>query len=195
MANIQTTLELVRRRLNEFFRNAEPRTEDWVILSDIADHEGHPHEDAKNKLVMMLANIQHETIVSTYNPTVPAGGNRYSVVAPPLYIDLFVLFFANFYGKHYPDGLGVISRTISFFQQNPWFTHQNLPGLDPVIDKLTFEITNLDLVDLSYLMGMIGAKYLPTVYYKVRMIPFRGEAIQGEVPAVQGYQSPGEIDD
>jgi hypothetical protein len=188
---IQTTLELVRRRLNEFFRNADPKgREDWVILSDVADHEGHAHEEAKNKIVMLLANIQHETVISTYAPAVPAGGNTYSIVTPPLYIDLFVLFFANFYDKRYSDGLGMISGTISFFQQNPWFTHQNLPGLDPAIEKLTFEITNLDLVDLSYLMGMLGTKYLPSVYYKVRMLPFRGPLIQGEVPAVQGLEPP-----
>lgn len=196
MANIQTTLELVRQKLNESFKNADPRgNEDWVILSDIADHEGRAHEEAKNKIVMLLANIQHETVVSTYSPTVQSNANRYSVVTPPLYIDLFVLFLANFYDRNYPDGLGMISRTISFFQQNPWFTHQNLPGLDPIIDKLTFEITNLDLVDLSYLMGMIGAKYLPSVYYKVRMIPFKGDAILGEVPAVQGLEGAGEVQD
>lgn len=193
MANIKTTLELVRQKLNESFRNADPReNEDWVILSDIADHEGRLHEEARNKIVMMLVNIQHETVVSTYTSTAPAGNNKYSIVSPPLYIDVFILFFANFYDKNYPEGLEMISRTIGFFQQNLWFTHQSLPGLDPIIDKLTFEITNLDLVDLSYLMGMIGAKYLPSVYYKVRMIPFKGDSIQGEVPAVQGLQAPGE---
>lgn len=193
MAILQTTLELVRQKLNESFKNADPKNDDWVVLSDIADHEGNPHEEAKNKIVMLLTNIRHETTISTYSPAVQAGGSRFTLVAPPLYIDVFVLFFANFYGKNYRDGLGMISRTISFFQQNLWFTHQNLPGLDPVIDKLTFEITNLDLVDLSYLMGMIGAKYLPSVYYKVRMFPFRSDAIQAVVPAAQGEQPAGQV--
>ena len=40
---------------------------------------------------MFLANIQHETTISTYNRTMPVKGNQYAIVAPPLYIDLFVV--------------------------------------------------------------------------------------------------------
>jgi hypothetical protein len=194
MGAIQTTLELIRQKLNEFFSNADPREEDWVILSNVVDQEGRPYEPAKDKLVMFLANIQHETTISTYNRTTPVKGDQYAVVAPPLYIDLFVLFFANFYDKNYREGLGMISRTISFFQRNPWFTHDNLPGLDPVIDKLTLEMTNLDMTSLNYLMGLAGTKYLPSAFYKVRMIPFSSEAMQGEVPAARGVQAPGQVE-
>jgi hypothetical protein len=88
----------------------------------------------------------------------------------------------------------MISQTISFFQQNPWFTHDNVPGLDPVIDKLTFEMTNLDLVDLSYLISMTGTKYLPSVYYKVRLLPFQSGAMQAEVPAAKGVEAPSEVE-
>ena len=194
LSAIQTTLELIRQKLNESFRNVDPKKEDWVILSNIVDHTGHLYEPTKDKVVMFLANIRHETVISTYNHSVPIKGDQYAVVAPGLYIDLFVLFLANFYDKNYAEGLGMISRTISFFQQNPWFTHDNLPGLDPVIDKLTFEMTNLEVNDVNYLMGMVGTKYLPSVFYRVRLIPFVS-AIQGEVPAVQGVQAPGGVDD
>lgn len=195
MSAIQTTLELIRQKLNEYFRNADPKEEDWVILSNVVNHEGHPYEQAKDKVVMFLTNIQHETTISTYNRAVPVKGDQYALVAPPLYINLFVLFFANFYDKNYPEGLGMISRTISFFQQNPWFTHDNLPGMDPIIDKLTFEMTNLDMTALNYLMGLMGTKYLPSAFYKIRMIPFDSQAMQGQVPAAQGVQTPGEVEE
>jgi hypothetical protein len=192
MSTIQTTLEIIRQKLNEFFRNADPRNEDWVILSNIVDQEGNAYEQAKDKVVMFLANIKYETIISTYSPTVPAKNNQYALITPTLYIDLFILFFANFNDKNYPEGLGVISRTISFFQQNPWFTRDSLPNLDPEIDKLTFEMVNLEMTDLNYLMGMIGAKYLPSVYYKVRVIPFRSGAISGQVSPVHGAEPEGQ---
>ena len=195
MSEIRGTLEQIQKRLNEFLWSAVPREGDWVILSDLVDPQGNPVPETQDKLVMFLAGIQRETAVSTYNPNVPVAGNRYAVVAPPLYIDLFILFYANFSGKNYAEGLAAISRTIAFFQQNLWFTHDNLPDLDPRIDKLTFEMTNLDAVDLSYLMGLTGTKYLPTVYYKVRMIPFDSEAIQAEAPAVKGLQAPGSVAD
>jgi hypothetical protein len=187
---IQDTLECIRQRLNGYFQVADPAAEDWVILSNIVDQDGHMFEQARNKVVVFLANIQHDTTVATWNVTAPAGPNRYSVVQPALYINLFVLFFANFSGTNYPQGLGMISRTIQFFQENPCFDHQNMPDLPPPIDKLAFEFTNLDSVGLNYLMGLAGVKYLPSVYYKVRMLPFRTDAIQEQVPAAQGHQVP-----
>jgi hypothetical protein len=195
MGAIFTTLELVRQKLNESFKNAHPRTDDWVVLSNIVDQEGRPNEDAKQKIVMLLANIQNEAMISTYNRTVPTDNDHFVAVAPPLYVDLYVLFFANFENKNYTDGLEMISETISFFQQNPWFTPDNLPGLDPEIKKLAFEFSNLEMTDLNYLMGMLGAKYLPSVYYKVRLIPFQSGAMKELVPGVRAVDAPGDLSD
>jgi Pvc16 N-terminal domain len=184
---IQDTLELIRQRLNEYFQAADPSPEDWVILSNIVDQDGAAFEQARNKVVIFLANIQHDTTISTWRPAVPTAGDRYAIVPPPLYINLFLLFFANFSEKNYPMGLGMISRTIAFFQENPLFDHYNLPDLPAPVDKLAFEFTNLDAQGLNYLMGLAGVNYLPSVYYKVRMLPFRREVIQEQASAAQGY--------
>jgi hypothetical protein len=183
---IRTVLDLLRQKLNESFANADPRREDWVTLANVIDQDGRPYAAAKDKIVMVLANIKHETIIGTYTATVKTKTSAYAVVAPPLYIDLYVLFYANFFDENYRHGLAMISRTISFFQQNPWFDASSLPGLPPVIEKLALEITSLDLLELNYLMGMLGVKYLPSVFYKVRMLPFAGEAIGSVAPPVGG---------
>jgi hypothetical protein len=195
MSEIRGTLELIRKRLDQSLQAADPRSEAWVILSNIVDQGGNPYEAAKDKIVMFLANIQREVTVSTYNPNVAVAGGGYAVVAPPLYIDLYLLFYANFYDGGYTQGLGAISRTISFFQQNPWFTPSNLPGLDPAIEKLAFEMVNLEPVELNYLLGLTGSKYLPSVYYKVRMIPFQAGAIGAQVQGVQRLQAPGGLEE
>ena len=195
MDRIRHTLELVRQKLDEFFKNASPRAEDWVVLSNIMDQTGAPDDDAKHKVVMFLANIQHETTISTYNRTVPAQNDQYVVVTPPLYIDLYLLFYANFEGPRYHQGLTMIGGGISFFQQNPWFTRDTLPDLNPAIEKLTFEFTNVDITDMNYLVGLAGAKYLPSVYYKVRMIPFATDAMKQAVPPARGVRTPGGLKD
>ena len=176
---IRTVLELLRQKLNEYFSNADPRREDWVILANIMDQEGRPFAATKDKIVMTLANIRHETIISTFTPTVKTKTGSYVNVTPPLYIDLFVLFYANFFDENYRHGLAMISRTISYFQQNPIFDAATMPDLPRGIDKLTLEITSLDLLELNYLMGMLGVNYLPSVYYKVRMLPFVGRGDRG----------------
>lgn len=185
MALIDNVLEMIRRRLDAYFQASHPRPGDWVVLSNVADHQGAVSEDTKDKVVMFLANIQNDTTISTYNRNVPVGEAQYVVAAPPIYINLYVLFMANFYNKQYREGLTVLSETIGFFQQNPVFTHDNLPGLDGTVDKIAMEITNLDLTQASYLMGMMGVKYLPSVYYRIRMLPFAGEAIQGTTGGVR----------
>jgi hypothetical protein len=190
MELIETVCELIRQRLNAFFQNIDRTDEDWVILSNIVDHDGAVCQGARDKVVMVVTNITHETIVSTYNAAARTGTTTYAIIQPPIYINLFILFFANFYDRRYLQGLAMISRTISFFQQNPWFTHDNMPDLDARIDKITMEITNLDLLQVNYLMGMLGTKYLPSAYYKLRMIPFTSDAMQAAVPAAQGVDAP-----
>ena len=76
-----------------------------------------------------------------------------------------------------------------------YFNHQNLPDLDPSIEQLTFEIVNLGPHELAQVMALAGVKYLPSVLYKVRMIPFASDAMKAEVPAVTSTKAPGDVDD
>jgi hypothetical protein len=191
VSDIRATLEAVRQRLNEFLQAAEPRPEEWVVLSNLVDPEGKAYDGARNRLVMFLANVQKETVVSTASGLVPAGDSHYAVVAPSLYLNLYVLVFANFYDAGYTEGLGVLSLAISFFQRNPSFTPRSLPALPEGVDRLSWEMTSLDPAGLNYLIGLAGVKYLPSVVYKVRLLAFQSDASQGHTPAVQGVQSPG----
>ncbi len=192
---IHKTLELVRQRLNSYFQAADPLPEDWIVLSNIIDQDGKVFDHARNKVVMFLANIQQDTTISTWRPAAPISPDRYGIMQPPIYINLFVLFYANFSDRNYPQSLETISRTIEFFQQNPYFDRQNLPDLPEPIDKLAFEFTNLDSTGLNYLMGLAGVRYLPSVYYKVRMFPFRSDTLQQQVSAAQGYAVPAQTGD
>lgn len=191
MSDIRGTLEAVRQRLNEYLQGAEPRPEEWVVLSNLVDPEGKSYDGARNRLVMFLANVQKETVISTSRGIAPAGDNHYALVAPPLYVNLYVLVLANFYDAAYTEGLRVLSLAIAFFQQNPSFTPSTLPALPPGVDRLTWDMESLDPAALSYVVGLTGAKYLPSVVYRVRLLPFHSGAPRAQAAAVQGLQSPG----
>lgn len=186
---IRTTLELIRSTLNQSFGNAAPRSDDWVVLANLVEPSGSVNQDALGKVVMFLVNIQHETVVSSFNHLAKLPGDRYAAVSPPLYIDLLVMFVANFSGRNYPDGLAAISRTIGFFQQNPWFDHTTMPGLDPAVEKLTLEMINLDVTQVNDLIGLAGIRYLPLVCYRLRMLPFVSSDVSAVVPAVAAGRS------
>jgi len=106
------------------------------------------------------------------------------VVGPPLYLDVHVMFMANFMEKNYSDGLAALSRLIGYFQQTPWFNRDNAPALDPEIDKLTLEFENLSPVDVNYVMGMLGTRYFPSAFYKMRMLSYNAPAMLGRAYAV-----------
>ncbi len=185
---IRTALEGIQAQLNRAFPGVDATGED-VVVSNLADNTGAMTPGTENRLVMCLTNIQHETAVGTYNHAKPVVDDLFSVSATPIYINLSVLFYANFSGENYAQGLSAVSRTISFFQQTPFFNSDNMPELDGVVDKLTLELISLDLEGLGHLMNLLGVKYLPSVYYKIRMLTFDNNAI-GQGSAMRGRRTP-----
>jgi hypothetical protein len=163
---IQTTLEIIRDALDASLEQAMPRSSSWVELTSFVNDEGEANIEAREKIVMFVANIHRETTQFQ--------NHDHRGAPPPLYVDLSVMFVANFGPESYAEGLGAISRTISFFQQHPVFDQENMAGLDPAVGRLTFELSNLTIPEVNDLITLAGIRYHPLVLYKVRMIPFEG---------------------
>jgi hypothetical protein len=88
---------------------------------------------------------------------------------PPLILNLYIQFAV--YNQHYDEALKQIGYVLGYFQTHPVLTTQNTPALNGSgVDKLTFEVVNYTHQDLSNLWSQLGAKYLPSVVYKMRMI-------------------------
>lgn len=96
---------------------------------------------------------------------------------------LFILITANF--NDYNTGLEFISGAIRFFQSKNVFTRQNTPDLDPAIEKLIAELYTLSFEQQNYLWSSLGAKYIPSVMYKVRMIVIQEAQKQEEQPPIK----------
>jgi hypothetical protein len=179
MENIQSVLELFRNRLNSFLAEALHLNEDVVVLSNLTASDGASSPQVAGKVVLSLANIEQNM---TLSPSVRGVSSGHSVssgqdaLPPPVFSDLYLLVLANFGEGNYPSGLNLISRVIGFVRDNPIFTQSNLPGLDPAIDRLSFEFVNLDASQWSHYLRMAGVTYLPAVMYKLRMHPSGSEA-------------------
>ena len=189
LRNVLTTIcDLVNEHLN----NIDQRSDPWVLLTSMVDHDGSINQSTRGKIVMGVYNITREAFSSSYAPVaLPHAGDDISrglaVVAPPLYLDVHIMFMANFTEKSYPDGLAILSRVIAFFQQMRVFTPQNAPALAPQISKLTLDLENLTTVDVNYVMSMLGTRYLPSAFYKLRMIPFASQAmLERSFPVMTG---------
>ena len=165
---MEKLLVLLRRTLNDFLGSKGLGT-DHVVISNIRDRDGRVVL-AKDKIALVLINMVQERMISSL-PNRRTGPNP-AHADPALHIDLLVLFFANFQGEHYVQGLNMISETISCFQQTPVITRANAPDLPNSIDRLALEYTSLNFSELADVMRMLGANYLPSACYRVRMLPF-----------------------
>jgi hypothetical protein len=165
---VEQILALLQRTLNGFL-GSKGLGPDPVVISNIMDHDGRVVL-AKEKIALVLINMVHEQ--ATAGPANSGVGPNAIHAQPPFDINLFVLFFANFQGDQYAHGLTMISETISCFHQTAVFTRVNAPDLPPSIDKLALEYTNLNISELDDVMRMIGVRYLPSVCYKVKTLPF-----------------------
>lgn len=177
---IAKTLAQLAVQLNRFLRQNFKLTEDIALVSNLNEADGSACTHANNKLVLFLVGIEKES-ASRQNPSLlDTGFSRSANSAPALHLNLYVMLAANFNGANYTDALTLLSASISFFQRNPLFTQQNLPELDPAIERLVLDMENLNIQDASNLWGMLSGKYLPSVLYKVRMVSFDGADIYSQ---------------
>jgi hypothetical protein len=179
-------LEVLRGRLDAVFQVADPRSEEWVALTSPVDLDGRVSEHARNKMLMLLVGLQSERTAAGMPGPVAGTDDQFAMLAAPLRLNLFLLFVANFSEGNYPTGLGMLSRTIAFFQQNPVFTPDRLPGLPPEVEKIAIDFITLDLTQTNHLMGMLGLKYLPSALYRLRTLSFEGDAMLDTAPPVRG---------
>lgn len=179
---IDNAVTQVAGQLNQALRRQFMVTEDLVAVCNLHEQDGTVATQAVNKVAAFLVNIERESV-----PGGAQGGNvsqRMMLTAPAVHLNLMVMFAANFGGGNYPEALKFLSSTVSFFQSRPLFNHQNTPDLDARIDKLTFEIENLSISDLSNLWGMLSGKYLPSVLYRARLVSIDGSQISAQLPRV-----------
>lgn len=185
---INSAISHLAGQLNQFLKRSFELNEDVVVVSNILEQDGSISPNINNKMVVILTNIEKDTVPyrQPMNGGAPGNGEykRAGMTRPPLYLNLYLMFVANFGGGNYSEALKFISKTIGFFQHQPVFDQTASPDLDPRIEKLILDIENLSIQDLSNLWGLLSGKYLPSILYKVRMVSFDAEDIVGQVPTI-----------
>jgi hypothetical protein len=172
MATLQSTLDQLRARLEAALQTSVPRAEPWVALSNPVDLDGRLVEGTRNRMVMVLVGLQSDPAAGNVLP--PANPAAAAHAAPPLRLDALVMLMANFSGSEYATGLGMLSRTVSFFHENPALIPDPIPGQPP--DTIRLDFVNLDLAQTNELMAMLDLKYLPSALYRMRGLTFTSKA-------------------
>ncbi len=165
---INSVFTTIAEELNQYFSNRFSLNEEKVVISALPDSGNSTNPTNEDNLVISLVNIEQERL-SQKSPV--------NIDNKPINIYLYILFAAGFTENNYEEALKLLSATVGFFQHKPVFNHQNTPDLTPTLEKLCFEMVNLNIQELSQLWGVQGGKYYPSVLYRARMVSIREENI------------------
>ncbi len=181
---LEKALLFISNLLNKELKMAFGLTDDTVVVGSLINLDGSITKNIENKIVLSIINLEHEKTVkhkSPYRNTTKSGFHK---VNPPVHLNLYVLASANYNSENYMDALKMLSSVIGVFQADKIFTSETHPELAPYIERLTFEIYNVPIQELSHVWSGIGAKYVPSILYKVRMVSIEKERVQSEIASI-----------
>lgn len=173
---LTTALSFITQELNDYFNRTFQPLEPKAVLSAHVSLDGTPVADIVNKVSITLINLEPEATIR--NATAARRSPDSSLqLHPTINLNLHVLFAANF--GEYTEALKFLGGTLNFFQSHSLFTPQNSPRLDAGLDRLAVELETMSYQEWSHLWGVLGTKYMPSVVYKIRMVPIQGGAVLG----------------
>lgn len=180
---IRTALYFIRKELESYIvereRDASYTYGGVVELKSYVLPDGSLNISDTSHISMMLVGVEEERRIGKMPYYVPADENKYYMYNPPVEIDLLVLFIAH--NRDYETSLRDLSDVIGFFQANPVFDKEKYPLINAsvnnpesktwqLVERLSFSLNNMSYDQQNNLWGMIGAKYMPSVVYRIRML-------------------------
>ena len=184
---IHSVLEFLTQELNSFIKLkvGDPLTT-RIFLSGVTNEAGIAIPD--QSLGLSLINIEEERTNKEQQSRFINSVGKVEKRNPEIQLNLYVLITANFQNKQanntsddYVEGLKQLSYAISFFQSKNVFTPENSPalsGFDESLKKIVVELYSYSFEQLYNFWSVVGAKYLPSVLYKIKTLTIQENAIQ-----------------
>ena len=189
---IQIIMNMLVGQLSDYIRRVSNNVDEPpVVLGNIGLAEGLGGSEGymQGRIVLSLVNIMEEATLKNLSPYNYLN-DRYEVTNPPVFLNLFLLFTANFTSRgnvsddtDYSRGLTRLSQLIEFFQSKSVFTFQNSPNPNTINDpdvqntKVTMELFSMTFEQINHLWGSLGGKQVPFVMYKAGIVPIKRDLI------------------
>jgi len=126
-----------------------------------------------NHIVLSLVNIEEERVLRNGQTFTSTGSDRGVYANRPLYLNLFLLFSANY--RNYGTALKRLAQVLAFFQGKQKFTFANSPGaVSPAAAlaefSLSMDLMSLTFEQVNHLWGYLGARQTPFALYRGRLV-------------------------
>jgi hypothetical protein len=159
--------------------------ENLVVLSSISNPDGTLPPGIENKIVVSLLNVEREGAATGGMWPARSNGDTHGRVSPALALNLMILVTASFSGN-YGEALKFLGNVMGFFQGRPSFNAQSSSAFPPELERLSVELVNLNIHEINNVWSILGAKYMPSVVYKVRMLVVQQNWISEFTPVISG---------
>jgi hypothetical protein len=179
---IRKALQFTSNMLGQSLKNRFALDDGKVVLNNLIEGNGSLPEINRNKIVISLINIEKETVKPFYIRNQKQQDGNYADINPTERYNLDILISANF--DDYGEALKVLDAVILFFQINPCLD-SGYSAVPPGINKLEFEIEKINYHQMQGLWTSMGAKYVPSVIYKIRLVRFQGNEAASVTPGIK----------
>ena len=168
---IYEVLQTLTDNLNVYFRTKLKIQEDKAELSAIVNQDGTIALQSENKVLVTLLNIERE----------PFSASGQIVGRQKLSLNILVIFSCHFSNSNYSEAIRFLDLIITYFEENYTLEAQNIYDGN---NKIKVEIETYNIDKVHNVWATIGAKYLPSVVYKLRMVVVDSNSISSFTPAV-----------
>ncbi len=176
-----------------------------VIIENIGLFETDKGNDLDDSIVITLVNIEEESTLKNGSQYSKWPDNIARYENRPIFLNLYVLFTANFTGgvppnNGYVQALKRLSLVIEFFQGKNVFTPatstvplppelSDLSNPEIAALKLNLELYTLTFEQINHLWGSLGGRQIPFVMFKVRLVSIAERSVRREAPLIEEIET------
>ena len=193
---IHSSLSFLKNQVNSFLAIKDPLNTAGslitpVSLTNIVDQENHLFNASGDHIFMTLINTEEETVGKSQLPYLKTPDDKLHVVNPEIKLNLYIQFagfstIATGINPPYERAIQLLDQVIFFFQFRNVFTKNQYPDLlSAGIEKLIIEPVSLTFEQLNHLWATLGAKYMPSLTYKCRMLTYRETVVSPDQPLIK----------
>ena len=181
---IDQCLDFLKGELNLFLKQKLSITQDKVSITSVIKPDGKLDSDFVAESVgLMLVNTEEEfglQPVSNYSER----DSSYFKSNPDLCLNLKVLAVLNF--THHSEALKFMSALLGFFQSKQVFKKEDyMQFIPPGLEQLRIKFISQTLEQQNHLWGAVGAKYMPSLLFKVGLLKIQENRIVEQISRIE----------
>lgn len=157
------------RKQDGLHEDAQPP---FVVMKSFVNNKGENNLN-DGEVGITLVSVEEERYLKPQNQKERRVDDTVSFANPEIYLNLYLLMAvkpSDAADDNYGIALKRLSLVLEYFQANSYFENISLPASSEMIEKMMIDLYTLSFEQQNQLWASLGAKYMPSVVYKIRLV-------------------------